>query len=162
MINKHDLIKQLSLVEHIEGGYFTETHRSLEILSTKREGRDRALLTSIYYLLTDDRPIDRFHRNQSDIIHYFHYGSAITYLILEPSGKLTKVKLGLNFTQGEVAQLLVPGSFWKAAVLEKGEFGLIGEAVTPGFDYRDMEIGTASYFQEFFPDLWTQLAPYVH
>jgi uncharacterized protein len=161
-MNKHELIKQLSLVEHIEGGYFTETHRSQENLSTNREGEDRALLTSIYYLLTDDRPIDHFHRNKSDIMHYFHCGSAITYLILEPSGKLTKAKLGLNFAQGEVAQLLVPGGFWKAAVLERGEFGLIGEAVTPGFDYRDMEIGTASYFKNSFPDLWTQLAPYVH
>lgn len=161
-MNKNDLIQQLSLVEHIEGGYFTETHRSEENLSTNRAGQDRSLLTSIYYLLTDDRPIDRFHCNQSDIMHYFHCGSAITYLILEPSGKLNKVKLGLNFDRGEVAQLLVPGGFWKAAVLEEGEFGLIGEAVTPGFDYRDMEIGTAIYFQASFPDLWTELAPYVH
>jgi uncharacterized protein len=161
-MNKHDLIQQLSLVEHIEGGYFTETHRSKETLSTNREGQNRSLLTSIYYLLTDDRPIDRFHRNQSDIMHYFHCGSAITYLLLERSGKLTKVKLGLNFAQGEVAQLLVPGGLWKAAVLEEGEFGLIGEAVTPGFDYRDMEIATASHFQASFPDLWTELASYVH
>jgi uncharacterized protein len=162
MMNKQDLIEQLSLVEHIEGGYFTETHRSLEVLATERAGRDRALLTSIYYLLTNDRPIDRFHRNRSDIMHYFHCGSAITYLVVEPSGKLTKVKLGLNFAQGEVAQLLVPGGYWKAAVLQSGEFGLIGEAVTPGFDYRDLEIGTASYLQKSFPDLWTELAPYVH
>jgi predicted cupin superfamily sugar epimerase len=161
-MNKHDLIQQLSLVEHIEGGYFTETHRSEDTLATDREGQDRALLTSIYYLLTDDRPIDHFHRNRSDILHYFHLGSAVTYLILEPSGKLTKAKLGLNFSQGEVAQLLVPRGCWKAAVLEAGEFGLLGEAVTPGFDYRDLEIATESHFKQQFPDLWTQLAPYVH
>ena len=161
-MHKHDLIEQLSLVEHIEGGYFCETHRSKVILATDREGQNRALFTSIYYLLTDDRPIDHFHRNQSDIMHYFHYGSAVTYLILEPSGNLQKVKLGLNFAKGEVAQLLVPGGYWKAAVLETGEFGLLGEAVTPGFDYRDMEIAQASYFREQFPNLWTQLAPYVH
>ena len=161
-MNKHDLIQELSLVEHMEGGYFCETHRSTENLVTDREGKDRALLTSIYYLLTDDRPIDHFHRNQSDIMHYFHLGSAITYLIIEPSGKLKKAKLGLNFAQGEVAQLLVPGGCWKAAVLESGEFGLIGEAVTPGFDYRDMEIAQADYFQTTFPNLWTELSPYVH
>ena len=160
-MNKHDLIQQLSLVEHIEGGYFTETYRSEELISSEREGNKRNLFTSIYYLLTDDRPIDRFHKNQSDIMHYFHAGAAITYLLIDPEGKFTKVKLGLNFSQGEVAQLLVPGGYWKAAVLKTGEFGLIGEAVAPGFDYRDMEIAQASYFQEQFPDLWSELAPYV-
>ena len=161
-MNKHDLIRQLSLVEHIEGGYFSETHRSQETISTSREGKERAIFTSIYYLLTDDRPIDHFHRNQSDIMHYFQLGSTITYSILEPSGKLHKVKLGLNFAEGEVAQLLVPGGYWKAAVLEEGEFGLIGEAVTPGFDYRDMEIATESHFKQQFPTLWEELKPYVH
>lgn len=160
-MNKHDLIQQLSLVEHIEGGYFTETHRSDELISSEREGNQRNLFTSIYYLLTDDRPINHFNKNKSDIMHYFQAGSAITFLLLDPEGKLTKVKLGLNFSQGETAQLLVPGGYWKAAVLETGEFGLIGEAVAPGFDYRDMEIAQASYFQEQFTDLWSELAPYV-
>ncbi len=160
-MNKQDLIKHLSLVEHIEGGYFAETYRSDINISTKREGCDRSILTSIYYLLTDDRPIDHFHKNQSDILHYFQAGSAVTYLILSPSGELTKVKLGLNFAQGEVAQLLVPGGYWKAAVLEAGEFGLLGESVAPGFDYRDMEIGQADYFRNSFPNLWSELAPYV-
>ena len=160
-MNKEDLIKHLSLVEHIEGGYFSETYRSQTSIATSRTGSDRHILTSIYYLLTDDRPIDYFHQNQSDILHYFQAGSPITYLILSPSGKLNKVKLGLNFAQGEVAQLLVPGNHWKAAVLETGEFGLLGESVAPGFDYRDMELAKADYFQDAFPDLWSELAIYV-
>ena len=60
-----------------------------------------------------------------------------------------------------MAQLLVPGGYWKAAVLEAGEFGLLGESVAPGFDYRDMEIGQADYFRDSFPNLWSELAPYV-
>ncbi len=160
-MNKEDLIKHLSLVEHIEGGYFSETYRSQTSIATSRTGSDRSILTSIYYLLTDDRPIDYFHQNQSDILHYFQTGSPITYLILSPSGKLNKVKLGLNFAQGEVAQLLVPGNHWKAAVLETGEFGLLGESVAPGFDYRDMKLGKADYFRDAFPDLWSELAIYV-
>jgi predicted cupin superfamily sugar epimerase len=63
-MNKHDLIKQLSLTEHTEGGYFVENYRSAKTLPTNRQGSDRSLLTSIYYLLTDDRPIDHLHRNQ--------------------------------------------------------------------------------------------------
>ena len=160
-MNKQDLIKHLSLTEHTEGGYFAESYRSDLTVPCDRVGGDRNIFTSIYYLLTDDRPIDRLHRNQSDILHYFQAGSAITYLLVSPSGKLKKVKLGLNFARGEVAQLLVPGGYWKAAVLETGEFGLLGESVAPGFDYRDMEIARTDSIQASFPDLWTELAPYI-
>ena len=119
-MNKQELIQQLGLIEHTEGGYFVESYRSDKSLTTERAGGDRSLLTSIYYLLTDDRPIDHLHRNKSDIMHYFQVGSAITYLLVNPAGKLEKIKLGLNFAAGEVGQLLVPGGYWKAAVLESG------------------------------------------
>jgi uncharacterized protein len=79
-------------------------------------------------LLRDDRPIDHLHCNQSDILHYFQAGSAITYLLVSPAGELEKVKLGLNFAQGEVGQLLVPGGYCKAATLESGGYGLKGKA----------------------------------
>lgn len=160
-MNKDDIIRHLGLVEHVEGGYFAETYRSEIVVDTNREEKDRSILTSIYYMLTSDRPIDHFHRNQSDILHYFQGGSAITYLMLSPSGELTKAKLGLNFDQGETAQLLVPGQYWKTAVLEEGEFGLLGESVAPGFDYRDMDLATSDYFQKTFPDLFSELSPYI-
>ncbi len=51
-MNKEDLIKHLSLVEHIEGGYFSETYRSQTSIATSRTGSDRSILTSIYYLLS--------------------------------------------------------------------------------------------------------------
>ncbi|WP_019501488.1 cupin domain-containing protein [Pseudanabaena sp. PCC 6802] len=160
-MNKQSWIDKLSLVEHIEGGYFSETYRATEAVATSREGSGRSLMTSIYYLLTDDRPVDRLHKNLSDIMHYFHAGSPITYILVDLEGRLHKVKLGLDLTQGEVPQLLVPGGYWKAAVLEAGEYGLIGEAVAPGFDYRDMTIATADKIRAQFPTLWNELAPYV-
>ena len=160
-MNKEEIIKHLSLVEHIEGGFFAETYRSNIDMHTARIGKQRSVLTSIYYLLTEDRPIDYFHRNQSDIMHYFQAGSAITYLLINPSGELEKIKLGINLSQGEIPQLLVPGGYWKAAVLESGEYGLLGESVAPGFDYRDLELATAEHFQTSFPNLWSELSAYV-
>jgi predicted cupin superfamily sugar epimerase len=160
-MNKQFWIDKLSLVEHIEGGYFSETYRATEKIATLREGSQRSVMTSIYYLLTDDRPVDRLHKNQSDIMHYFHAGSSITYILVDMGGKLHKVKLGLDLSQGEVPQLLVPGGYWKAAVLEAGEYGLVGEAVAPGFDYRDMTIAKADEVRVRFPALWDELAPYV-
>ena len=160
-MTKQELIKQLSLVEHVEGGYFSETYRSSEEMGTNREGTTRAVMTSIYYLLTDDRPIDHLHQNKSDIMHYFQSGSPITYILVDLEGSLSKVKLGLEIANGEVPQLLVPKGYWKAAVLESGEYGLLGEAVAPGFDYRDMTIAKADEIQAQFPTIWDELSPYV-
>ena len=69
-MNKREIIEQLSLVEHVEGGYFSETYRSADVMGTNREGSERAVMTSIYYLLTNDRPIDHLHQNQSDIMRF--------------------------------------------------------------------------------------------
>ncbi len=160
-MNKRDWIEKLSLIEHVEGGYFAETYRAPETMPTNREGSIRATMTSIYYLLSDDRPIDHLHKNQSDIMHYFQAGSPITYLLVTPDGDLQKQKLGLDLAQGEQPQLLVPSGYWKAAVLEAGEYGLLGEAVAPGFDYRDMTIAKATDIRAQFPALWSELAPYV-
>lgn len=160
-MNKYDLIEKLSLVEHIEGGYFQETYRSNLTTNTDIKRGERKLLTSIYYMLTDNRPVDHFHKNKSDIIHYFHGGSPVTYLVLELNGKLSKFQLGFDVTKGHVPQLLVPKDYWKAAILEEGEFGLLGEAVAPGFEYQDMEIAKPDYFKANFPDLWDELSPYV-
>lgn len=160
-MNKQELIERLSLVEHVEGGYFSETYRAKENVPTSREGESRSISTSIYYLLTDDRPIDHLHQNKSGIMHYFHAGSPITYILIDTNKMLRKVKLGLNLEQGEVPQLLVPSGYWKAAVLESGEFGLLGESVAPGFDYRDMTIAKADEIQAQFPTLWDDLSPYV-
>lgn len=161
IMNKSDFITKLSLIEHVEGGYFCETYRSDLTTQTNREGRERSQLTSIYYMLTSDRPIGYFHKNKSDIVHYFHAGSSLTYLIVHPEGKLERFKLGFNIDRGDLPQLIVPGGCWKATVLEEGEFGLLGEAVAPGFDYRDMELAKPDSFSSSFPDLWNDLKHYV-
>ena len=160
-MNKNDLITTLSLIEHVEGGYFCETYRSDLKIKTNREGSERTQLTSIYYMLSDDRPIGYFHRNESDIIHYFHAGSSLKYLIIHPDGNLERVTLGFDIHKGDLPQLIVPGGCWKATVLEEGEFALLGEAVAPGFDYRDMEIAKPDDFCSNFPDLWNELKLYV-
>ena len=161
-MSKVELIKQLHMQEHTEGGYYVETFRSTDVVETEREGGQRDLLTSIYYMLTDDHPIGHFHVNKSDIMHYFHGGSSLTYLFIPPQRPcLLKYKLGMDVSKGEVPQLLLPGGYWQASVLERGEYGLVGEAVAPGFDYNDMELVTKEHFSRQCSDLWQCCAPYV-
>ncbi|ELR98986.1 cupin domain-containing protein [Gloeocapsa sp. PCC 73106] len=159
-MTKAEIIAALNLVEHREGGYFAETYRSEAEMPTDRDGNLRNVCTSIYYLLTSDRPTDHFHKNRSDIIHYFHSGSSIVYLIIHPEGFLERVKLGANLNQGDRLQLVVKGGCWKAAFLESGDYGLLGEAVAPGFDYRDMILADQSLLQEF-PHLASEIKDYL-
>jgi predicted cupin superfamily sugar epimerase len=161
-MTKDDLIKTLKLVEHVEGGYFKETYRSPIQVATDRDGGERSISTIIYYLLTKERSVGHFHRNKSDIVHYFHLGSPVTYVLLSPEGNLREVVMGADVEKGEALQLMVPGGTWKASVLRSGEFGLISESVSPGFDFRDMELATPNKFRETFPDRWDEIAELVH
>ena len=138
-MTKEEIIEKLALALHpSEGGYFKRTYESAE--NVIREGSSRKLLTSIYYMLTSDSPIGYLHRNKSDIIHYYHLGAPIKYVLITSDGKVEEKVLGANIDKGELPQLIVRGGVWKASHLCSGEYGLISEAVSPGFDYKDNEI----------------------
>ena len=158
-MNKQQLITTLVLEPHVEGGYFRRTYQS-GFRADLAVG-ERPLLSSIYYLLTDDSPIGYLHRNKSDIMHFFHIGSPLTYLIVHPDGRLETKILGADIAQGQQLQLLVKGGCWKASALESGEFGLLSEAVAPGFEYEDMELATQERIQSLFPQLFDRLAKYI-
>jgi predicted cupin superfamily sugar epimerase len=148
-----ELIEALGLEGHVEGGFFRRTY---EADSTPRvdAGRgERFSMTSIFYLLTTAGPIGHFHRNRSDIVHYFHLGDPIEYALIHPDGRLETVVMGPDPRRGQRLQLTVPGGVWKASRLKDGEagYGLISEAVTPGFDYADMTLGRTSELVASFP-----------
>lgn len=159
-MNKELIIKELGLSLHPkEGGYFKRTYESS--LNAAFGSSQRRLLTSIYYLLTDDEPIGFLHKNKSDIIHYYHLGSSVRYLLLDDEGKLEEKILGPNLDRGEELQLLVPGGFWKASRIMGGEFALISEAVSPGFEYEDNELADLSLLSDLHPEIQSALLPYL-
>jgi len=144
-MTKNQLIQSLELKPHpSEGGYFKRTYTSDSVTSVAYDTKPRNHLSSIFYMLTDDSPIGYLHKNKSDIIHYYHCGSPITYWILHPDGTLDKTILGNDINSGQQLQLTVKGGHWKASELEHGEFGLISEAVSPGFEYEDMELASGA------------------
>jgi predicted cupin superfamily sugar epimerase len=160
-MNKQQLIEKLSLETHIEGGYFSRTYRSELTTSVHYDTKPKCLLSSIYYMLTDNSPIGFLHKNKSDIIHFFHCGSPLTYILISPDGKLDKKVLGADLDKGQQLQLIVQGGYWKATELAAGEFGLVSEAVSPGFEYEDMVLAEQNLIKNLFPHLWDQIAKYV-
>ncbi|UVL92070.1 cupin domain-containing protein [Pseudomonas siliginis] len=152
--NATDVIAALNLQPHVEGGYYRRTYQADHRAGLETQQGTRYLLTSIYYLLTEQSPVGQFHFNQSDILHYFQLGDAIEYNLIHADGSLQTLVMGSDVLAGQQLQLHVPGGTWKASRLLEGSngFGLISEAVSPGFDFAEMEIGdraklTAQYPQ---------------
>ena len=144
----------LDLKGHVEGGFFRRTYESDYTLELDDTRESRLSMTSIFYLLSSESPLGQFHSNRSDIMHFFHMGDPIKYYMIDPEGNLTTAVMGHDIRSGQVLQLFVPGGTWKASKIEEaGEYGygLISEAVTPGFIYDDMTLGSRSYLEELFP-----------
>ena len=145
------LIEALALEPHVEGGYFRRTFQADHRERIATEHGERFTMTSIYYLLTADSRVGHWHLNRSDILHFFHLGSPVTYYLIYPDGRLETVVLGPDPSRGHRLQLAVPGGTWKASHLEEGSYGLISEAVSPGFEYEDMTLGNAAALSAEFP-----------
>ena len=148
------VIKALELDRHIEGGYFRRTFVSDYSASQGATSLGRKTMSSIYYLLNAESPVGHFHRNKSDIVHYFHMGDPIAYFLIHPDGELQEVTLGHNIEEDHKLQLVVPGGVWKASrLIANGAFGygLISEAVSPSFNYDDMTLGSSTLLKREFP-----------
>ncbi|KAF9068583.1 RmlC-like cupin domain-containing protein [Rhodocollybia butyracea] len=138
----NNLIKELGLQKHPEGGYFAETNRqSIQVPSPFASAELRSLGTSIYYLLTEDSPSGVIHMNKSITYHVLHQGRA-EYTLIHPSNPplIEKRLMGTNVEAGESRLLLVGTGVWKMSRLlpEDFEWGcLITEVVIPGFHWED-------------------------
>jgi len=124
-----------------EGGYFSETYRSEEMIAKEylptRYRSSRCFFTSILYLITPDS-FSSLHKVASDEMFHFYLGDPVVMLNLFEDGKGQKIKLGSNIFSGEQVQYLVPKNTWQGAKLEKGgKFALLGTTVSPGFEYED-------------------------
>ena len=134
------LIEQMQLQPHPEGGFYRSTLRADEWLSLERG--ERPLYTSIYFLLRS-QDISHLHRLQSDEIWYYHGGSALTIHMIHPNGTYEAKKLGLNVEMGEQPQIVVKkNTIFGSSVDAKNSFGLVGCMVAPGFDFVDFELFT--------------------
>jgi predicted cupin superfamily sugar epimerase len=140
------IIEQLHLQPHPEGGFFRETYRSDEQIAAEalaeRYPAARSISTAIYYMLTADT-FSTMHLVQSDEIYHFYAGAPLEVLLLLPDGTYRSVIVGPDPTSGQQPQLVIPHGWWQGSrVFAPGEYSLIGATVAPGFDFADFKIGT--------------------
>lgn len=143
------LVRELQLKPHPEGGWYRETYRSRAGLRTPR-GR-RSLCTAILYLLEEGQ-VSRLHRIKSDELWHFYAGGPLRVSALGPGGRLETALLGPDPAAGHAPQALVPAGRWFGAAPEKGAgYSLVGCTVSPGFDFRDFELGSREELLKRFP-----------
>ena len=130
-----ELIRDLNLAPHPEGGYFTQIFRSTSLVVPGDGRGPRPYVTTIYFLLPGDA-CSRWHRVLSDEVWHFYEGEPLELLRLSADlTTLTSARLGpLAVDQAPVHT--VSAGEWQAA-RTTGSYTLVGCTVGPGFDFQD-------------------------
>lgn len=131
------LIEQLQLQPHPEGGWYRELFRSPHAVQTGDGRPPRSALTTIDFLL-QRRQASAWHRVQSDEVWHLLEGDSLTLWLLPPAGTgpLQQVVLSAATARRHV----VPAGWWQAAE-PGGDFAYVGATVGPGFDFADFSFG---------------------
>jgi uncharacterized protein len=133
-----DLIKELRLEPHPEGGYFREVFRSphkVQPLDDRRSAR--SALTTIYFLLAKGQH-SRWHRVASDEAWHFYEGDPLEVFWIEGENTVHQELLGQGLPDS-YPMCVVPAGCWQAA-RPLGEYSLVGCSVAPGFEFEDFEM----------------------
>lgn len=150
------LIAAYRLQQHPEGGWYRETYRSTERVTTSR-GSVRSATTSIYFLLTSDT-FSAFHRLSSDETWHFYRGDPVAIEIIDASGRHESRVLGA----GDLLQTtIVAGAHFAAHIDARDGYALVGCDVAPGFEFADFQLTTRSMLTAAYPHLGPLIARYT-
>ena len=155
-----ELVRELGLAPHPEGGFYRELFRSRRMVRTDDGRSERWAATTIYYLLRGS-DVNRWHRVASDELWHFYEGAPIELHLLD--AQVTRVRSEVLGTVGAVSApvRVVPAGCWQA-VRCTGEYTLAGCTVAPGFEFSDFRLlrampDLAARLKESFPELLPHL-----
>jgi predicted cupin superfamily sugar epimerase len=133
------LIAELSLEPHPEGGYYREIFRSSNLITTADGRGARAALTTIYFLLPEGA-VSRWHRVASDEVWHLYEGGPLEILELDPKClELSRHRLAGEVAQAQAPVCTIAAHRWQAA-RPLAEYALAGCTVGPGFDFEDFSM----------------------
>ena len=138
-----EIIAQLDLKPHPEGGHFRETFRDAAV-----DADGRALSTAIYFLLAHG---ESSHWHRIDAVEIWHYyaGAPLMLETADDSGTRA-ITLGPDLVAGEAPQVIVPPHAWQAAT-STGAWTLVGCTVAPGFDFATFELAPKGWMPSHSP-----------
>ena len=142
------IIQELGLHRHPEGGYYLETFRAPQSISTATGARNAS--TAIYYLL-EAGDYSGWHRVSSDEAWHHYQGQPLHLHLLDAQGYRC-VELGHDILSGQRPQFIVPAGTWQAAEVPSSGYALCGCTVAPGFDFSDFKMATLADLTHLFSD----------
>jgi len=151
-----ELIRELHLAPHPEGGHYREVFRSSHTVAADGGRGDRSAITTIFFLLGAP-DVSRWHAVASDEVWHLYEGGPLELLLFdEASGAFTRRVVG-SLETGHDPVVAVPAEMWQAA-RPLGPFALVGCSVGPGFDFADFRMmrddpATAATLRNRLPDL---------
>jgi predicted cupin superfamily sugar epimerase len=136
------LVEQLQLQPHPEGGWYREVFRSSGQV-IPRDGRPaRSALTSIYFLL-EAAQHSRWHRVLSDEVWVHLEGAPLDLWTWDATGgRLHHAPLG-PVSAATTPQHVVAAGLWQAAMPQANDaagYTLVACMVGPGFDFSDFRM----------------------
>ncbi len=133
-----ELIVQLGLQPHPEGGFFREVYRSTSRVHAFDPAEPRSAVTTILFLLKRGQ-FSRLHQITSDEIWHYYEGDPLelTWGSLDGSGYERRILGPVAVNQSPV--LIVPADDWQAA-RSLGAYTLVGCTVAPGFEFRSFRM----------------------
>lgn len=153
MIKIEELIQELDLLPHPEGGFYKETYRADRKISLLEDNSDlRNLATSIYFLLTIEN-FSAFHRIRQDELWYYHGGAGMIVHEINKKGEHIEHRLHLDPDKGS-PQCRISGGSWFASEVMPGQdvsWSLSGCMVAPGFDFADFEMAKKKELAGIYP-----------
>lgn len=157
LLAKEQLIAQLQLEPHVEGGYFRQIYNEGEF-------GNRPFFTSIYFLLGIG-DVSKFHVLTADEVWYHHCGSPLEIHMINPDGSYQVVLLGSDIAAGQVPQYKVNkgvifGS--RRVPTDTQEYGLVSCMVAPGFTYDDFKLFNRAELTEMYPQYAAQIAEFTN
>ena len=132
-LTAEQIIEQLALEAHPEGGYYRKTWRHKPQSSEQGDAG-----TAIYYLL---RAGERSHWHRVDAVEIWHYyaGAGLALSMSKIVGGSETVVLGADILAGERPQVIIAKDVWQSA-RTLGDWTLVGCTVSPAFDFASFEL----------------------
>lgn len=121
-----EIIKQLNMAPHPEGGHYAQTWRA--------DGPGRAAGTCIYFLL-QGHEANHWHKVDAAEIWHFYVGAPLILSLSDTDdGPAQEHLLGNDLANGARPQVIVPTGHWQKADCT-GDWTLVGCTVSPGFEF---------------------------
>ena len=142
MYSASQVIENLRLQPHPEGGWYRETWRS----PAKSNGR--AVGTAILFLLESNQR-SHWHRVDAEELWIWQMGDPLRLMTAQQdAGPITTTLLGGTMSGGEQFQAIVPKDYWQAAEPIDGAaagFTLVSCVVTPGFEFSGFALAAPGW-----------------